>query len=97
MAEEYVNIIKKCRKKNPLVVVKMDKYDLLGTDELMNYSVPLLTGSMEGGKINWLHLRVIEVRKSSPMAFFVKKSFFENNYTEVNIIKKRGKKKFFRK
>lgn len=89
-ADDYINIMKSCKKKNPLVVHKMEKEHFFGTANVEKNIVNRKV-DVSNSKINWLKFKEIEVRKDRPFTIFVKTSLGDETHREINIEKKRGR------
>ena len=87
--DDYINIMEACRKKNPLIVHKMHKEDFFGTVGLEKCIVNR-KADIDNKKINWLHIREIEILKEHPFKIFVKTDF-ASSAQEIDIAKKRGR------
>lgn len=89
--EDYEEIIKRCRKKNPLRVSKMAKEDFVGTSN-QEKAITNRKHCVEGEKVNWLTFKVVQVRKSDPLSLFIKTDLQEENFVEIDLGKKVGRK-----
>lgn len=84
--DDYINIMKTCRKKKPLIVTKMESNDFFGVEEIEKHIVNRkMTQDKE--KINWLHIRSIRLDKDEPFHLFIKQHKFTSNFQKVNIKK----------
>ncbi|XP_068084004.1 uncharacterized protein [Anabrus simplex] len=84
-AEDYINVMKFCRKRNPLVVHRMKSEDFKSTDLLEKQIVNRKTNNLRE-KINWLKVKEIELHKDKPFSIFFKQEY----KVEINIQKKKA-------
>lgn len=85
-AQDYINIIKGCKKVNPLEVVKMEKEDFKGTKLLEKNIVNRKTFG-DKTKVNWLNTKQILIKKEKLYSVFMRKNM-EEDFQELNIEKK---------
>lgn len=87
---DYIEVMKSCRKKNKLLVDKMENEDFVSTTKLVD-AITNRKKSTEGVPINWLKLKVIQVRRSAPFELFVKSDLKQEEFVQVSIGKKPSK------
>lgn len=87
LPSDYESVISKCRTKNPLKVQSMKPEDFLSTKQLEK-AITNRKKSTEGDKVNWLKIRVVEVRKEKPMSLFVKTELNQESFEEISVKKK---------
>lgn len=89
--EDYIAVMQKCRKKNPLIVHRMNRCDFVGTSK-MEEIITNRKKDVNKTPVSWLKTRVIEIKKANPFSIFMKTSL-EGQHVEVNIQKqmKRGR------
>nr|CAH7725061.1 unnamed protein product [Callosobruchus chinensis] len=87
--EDYIQVIKACRRKSPIEVVQMRKEDFVSTKQLEK-EITNRKKSYDEVKINWLKIREFQILKEKPYSIFIKTTH-ENtdDYKEINI--KKGK------
>lgn len=91
--QDYINVMKIARKKNPFIIHKMTKEDFISSEVLEKNIVNRKKDTI-GGKINWLNVREIKLDKNSPYSIFFKFSYDEAVYVEVDIKpKQKGKQR----
>ncbi|XP_022816992.1 uncharacterized protein LOC111349897 [Spodoptera litura] len=85
-AEDYVNVIKTCTKKTPLVPVKMEKEDFVSTEKLEKNITnrKLFVNKL---KVNWLRTKHIQLRKDNVHSIFMRSDDIEE-YQELYIGRK---------
>lgn len=84
--EEYINIIKKCKRKNPLQVYRMQKNDFMSTKVLeKNTTNRKLFITKE--KVNWLKTKQILINKENKFDIFMK-TIDKEHFDQLNIAKK---------
>ena len=88
-SEDYIQIMKDCRKKRLIVVYRMKKEDFVSTKKLEKEIVNRKK-TCSGEAINWLHIREIKLIKEERFSIFIKTVHKNDEYKEINI-KKRGK------
>lgn len=85
--DDYIHIMKTCKKKNPLKVIKMNKEDFVSTENLEK-KITNRKVSESGDKINWLATRQIKLYRSKPFSIFMNSNLSVDNFVEVNIEKR---------
>lgn len=88
--EDYMNVMKVSRKRNALVVHRMEKEDFIGTKMLEAVTTNRKVDT-EKGKINWLKTREVVIRKDKPLSIFMKSEFHQVSHVEINIERKQGR------
>ncbi|CAG9573071.1 unnamed protein product [Danaus chrysippus] len=81
--DDYIQVIKDCKKKNPLKVTLMAKSDFLGTSKVEKMIINRKRG-INKECINWLQTREIYIERDSPNSIYFKTDFFGNS-VEVNV------------
>ncbi|KAK5640934.1 hypothetical protein RI129_009481 [Pyrocoelia pectoralis] len=90
--EDYANVIKGCRKRNPIEVVFLEKNDFVGTGNIEK----LITNrkkDVNETKINWLQIKEIKIQQDKPYSIFIKNMHNAPDYSEINIKKRQGRPK----
>lgn len=82
--DDYVNVMKVCRKKNALVVHRMEKEEFFGT-QILEKQITNRKVDTENRKINWLQTRELEIRKDKPLSIFMRSDFNQNTAVELRI------------
>ncbi|CAG9771476.1 unnamed protein product [Ceutorhynchus assimilis] len=85
---DYINVMKLCRKKNPLIVTEMSSKDFLGVTKVEK-NITNRKISVDGEKINWLNIRSIKIEKNKPFSLYIQQNTFDGPFEEVNIQKLR--------
>lgn len=85
-AEEYLNVIKSCKKKKPLEVYKMKTNDFLSTNKIEKKIVNRKI-CVTKNKVNWLKTKEILIEKEKPYSIFMKTTESEE-FQELNIEKR---------
>lgn len=83
---DYEQVMRKARKKNPLVVKSMLKEEFFGTCQIEK-NITNRKKDVRKNKINWLETRSIQLHKDKPHSIFMSKNF-NKDYVEVDIEKK---------
>lgn len=86
LPSDYINVMKECRKKNPLIVTELTSKEFFGTS-LIEKSITNRKVSVDGEKINWLTIRSIKITKTEPLSLFIQQNAFNSGVKEVNIKK----------
>lgn len=84
-ADDYINVIKTCAKKNPLVPIKMGTEDFMSTEKLEKNITNRKTFNNKV-KVNWLKTKHIQIRKDDIHSVFMKSD--TEQYQELNIGRK---------
>lgn len=79
---DYIEIMRKCRKKNKLIVTKMEKEDFLGTNSLEKQIVNRKK-DVTGNTVSWLKTREIEINRQNPWSIILRQCFDSANGQEV--------------
>ena len=85
--DDYVDIMKKSRRKHPFIVTKMSCEEFLSSESLES-NITNRKSNTEQAKINWFTFCEIEVREKDPFSIFVKSKLSDSTYQEINIFKK---------
>lgn len=85
--EDYIRVMKVCRKKNPFTVTKLGKEDFFSTKNLEE-GITNRKLDVEKNKINWLQFREIELKKDKLYSIFFRTAF-TGPQQEVNLLKKK--------
>lgn len=72
-AEEYISIIKKCKKRKPLQVYKMNKADFYSTEKLEKNTTNRKKFT-DKTKVNWIKTKEIRIEKEKVFSIFMKPS-----------------------
>lgn len=89
LPSDYVEVMKKCRRKKPFCVTRMKAGDFWGTEKLEKIIVNRKVDAV-GDKINWLHFREIKITKEDSLTIFARTDF-ESPYHEIDISRKPSK------
>ena len=76
-----------CRNKKPFIVTEMTKNDFVGVQNIEKKIVNRKV-SVDGEKINWLHIRAIKMEKSEPFLLKVQLNSFSDPFQTINIKKR---------
>lgn len=87
---DYINIMRGCRRKNPLIVHRMEREHFYGTGRLEK-AIVNRKSDIRNNKINWFKFKEIEMQKEKPFSIFVKSNDFQSEAQEINIQRKRGR------
>lgn len=91
--EDYMNIMKKCRRKNQFVVTRLQKEDFRSIAPLENV-ITNRKVDIDKNKISWLNTFEIELKSSSPSKIYMRSKLTDNPQV-VDISKSRkGKSRF---
>ncbi|CAH0587826.1 unnamed protein product [Chrysodeixis includens] len=85
-ADEYIAVIKKSKKKNPLQVQRMEKKDFFSTKKIEKNIVNRKV-FLDKTKVNWLITKEILIKKEEKFVIFMKTQN-EEKFKELNIEKK---------
>ncbi|CAH1107451.1 unnamed protein product [Psylliodes chrysocephalus] len=92
--QDYINVIKTCRKKTPFKVTAMEKMDFRST-EGMEKAIINRKVNTEGNKINWLSAKEIQLRKDHPYSLFLRTCHStEKPFEEIDLTPKQNIKKY---
>ncbi|KAJ8884086.1 hypothetical protein PR048_015943 [Dryococelus australis] len=80
--DDYIAVTAACRKKNPLIVHRMNHCDFIGTSEL-EASITNSKKYVKGQKVSWLETRDIEVRKATP--YSISYENFIRSFNELGV------------
>ncbi|XP_063244846.1 uncharacterized protein LOC134546186 isoform X3 [Bacillus rossius redtenbacheri] len=86
LPEDYKEVMKTCRKRNPLEVVEMKKF--IGTSQL-EQMVSNRKIDVNKEKVSWLQTREIMLEKNKPFSIFLRKDFV-SEYSEIDIKKRQS-------
>lgn len=81
--DDYVQVMKDCKKKNPLTVTVMAESDFVGTSKIEKMIINRKRG-INKESINWLQTREIYLKRDSPNSIYFKTEFLGSS-VEVNI------------
>lgn len=84
LPDDYIRVMKSCRKKNPLVVTKMTQF--LGTQDIEKMITNRKVDTNKE-KISWLQTREILLEKEKPCSIFLRTSF-SGEFSEIDIQKR---------
>lgn len=84
--EEYIHIIKTCKKVKPLQVCKMTKTDFLSTTKLEKKIINRKKFT-DSSKVSWLHTKEIKLDKDKMFSIFMR-STLEDDFNELKIDKR---------
>ncbi|XP_039291195.1 uncharacterized protein LOC111052803 [Nilaparvata lugens] len=88
LPQDYIEVIKNCRRKKPFCVSKMGATDFIGTAHLEKKIVNRKQTDEESPKkISWLKIREIHLKKEEPMKIF-SRTDFTSTYNVIDIEKK---------
>lgn len=65
--EDYINVMRTCKKKNPLIVTQMNDEDFVSS-EMLEKKTTNRKVSISGDKINWLQARKIKLCRNHPFS-----------------------------
>ncbi|XP_039281706.1 uncharacterized protein LOC111064507 isoform X2 [Nilaparvata lugens] len=88
--QDYINIMKSCRKKNKFIVTEINGEDFKST-EVIEKSITNRKKDLHGNKINWLKMKEILLDRSKPMTLLVKTSHDQRESIEIDIKKMKEK------
>lgn len=88
--QDYANIIKGCRKKNPIGVSFLKKDDFLCTGKIEK-QITNRKKDVKEDKINWFLIKEIKIEQDKPYSIFIKNVHNAADYSEVNIKKRQGR------
>lgn len=87
--EDYIHVMKECRRKNKFRVTRMKKADFYGTAEIEK-QVTNRKVDVNKDKVSWLKAREIYLDKSKPFSIFLRENFNEDHYFELDIKKRQA-------
>lgn len=87
LPEDYIHVMRTCRKKNPFVVEVMEASDFIGCAEMEKVIVNRKVDTA-GNKINWMNIREILLKKDDPFKLYIKTNHNDQAYVTVDIKKK---------
>ncbi|CAH1110662.1 unnamed protein product [Psylliodes chrysocephalus] len=90
--EDYIQVMKSCRRKHPIEVVSMKKAVFVSTLKLEK-EICNRKKSRQEKKINWLKIKEIKILKEKPYSIFNKNTYedTDTDYKEIDIKKGKGK------
>lgn len=88
--QDYADIMKVCRTKNPLEVTFLNRDDFVSTAKIEK-QITNRKKDIDEMKINWLHMKEIKVQRDKPYSLFVKNIHNSSEYSEINIRKRQGR------
>ncbi|XP_063232475.1 uncharacterized protein LOC134536612 [Bacillus rossius redtenbacheri] len=90
---DYIDVMKTCRKKKPLIVSKMNPGDFLGTKRIEG-SITNRKMSEDNRKVSWLNARQITLKREEPFLLYITTDFKSEDELVINIKKStRGRPK----
>lgn len=89
LPSDYVQVMKRARKKKPFIVTEMKGNYFVGTQKLEKIIVNRKINE-EKEKINWLKIREIKLVKEEPLKLYCRNDF-ESEYSLVNLERKIAK------
>ena len=89
--EEWYKIVRDARIKHPFNVVKMKIEDFVSTSELET-AIVNRKKTEDNEKVEWLKMKHIQFRKSSPLVLYYKYSHSDENFKSVSLAPKRKSK-----
>lgn len=90
--DDYINVMKTCRKKSPFTVTKLVKEDFKSVVELESNIVNRKL-DIEGNKVNWLKFREMGFEKDKPFALFFKTELNQDP-REIDLSKRKVGRQF---
>lgn len=83
---DYIEVMRSCRKKRPLIVTQMSGKDFLG---VMNIEKKITNRKItdDKEKINWLKIRSIKIEKQEPFSLMIQQHDFSQPYQKISIKK----------
>ncbi|KAL4083711.1 hypothetical protein QTP88_029027 [Uroleucon formosanum] len=87
--QDYINVMRTCKKKNPLMVIQMNDEDFVSSEMLEKKSTNRKV-SVSGDKINWLQVRRIKLCRNQPFSLLMSTTLLDENFLKINI-EKRGR------
>lgn len=87
--QDYINVMRTCKKKNPLMVIQMNDEDFVSS-EMLEKKTTNRKVSVSGDKINWLQARRIKLCRNQPFSLLMSTTLSDENFLEINI-EKRGR------
>ena len=86
--EEWYDLVKRARQKNPFNVIQMQVKDFVSTSGLESAIINRKKDT-EGEKVEWLKMKEIHFKKSTPLVMFYKYRHSETEYRQVCLAPKR--------
>lgn len=84
--DDYIQVMRSCRKKKPLVVTQMSIEDFVSVKNIeTKITNRKITENKE--KINWLHIRSIKIEKQEPFWLMIQQHNFSQPYQKISIKK----------
>ncbi len=80
---QWGTVVSLARKKHPYIVVPLKYEHVLDWKKFASTHCHNLKTGSRGEKINWLHIKWIQVRQTEPKSIFVNYSFNENTFLEM--------------
>lgn len=88
--QDYINIMRTCRRKRRININRMVKDDFVSTKKLEK-AIVNRKKTCEAEKINWLHIKEIKILKEKKNSIFIRAGYNdESEYKEINIKKGKG-------
>ncbi|KAH9629864.1 hypothetical protein HF086_006548 [Spodoptera exigua] len=85
LPEDYIHIMKHCKKNKPLQVHRMDKTDFVTSSELESI-ITNRKKAVDGTKVSWLKTKEIVLKKDEMFTIYMR-SNYEEEFKELNIKK----------
>lgn len=96
LPEDYIHIMKHCKKNKPLQVHRMENTDFVTSSELESI-ITNRKKAVDGTKVSWLKTKEIVLKKNEMFTIYMRSSY-EEEFKEVNIKKNsRGRQKHITK
>lgn len=89
--QDYINIMKSCRRKNPLIITEMSGSQFFSVGDLEKEIVNRKI-DVSKNKISWLKTKVIKLVKEKPFSIFLKYSHDENDEFHEVLLQKNVKR-----
>lgn len=90
--QDYIHVMNNARKKKPFRVTSMSSNDFLSTENLES-AITNRKMTETKAKVNWLHLRQIKLETNEPYKLFVKTDFSQDEYSVINLEKRKKKER----
>lgn len=86
--DDYMAIMKNCRRKNAMIVERCNAADFVSTANLEKL-IQNRKVDTENNKINWLQFKEIKLLKSKPFSILIKTDHNVEEYREIDLSKKK--------
>ena len=87
LLEDYINVMRNCRRKKPFDVTLMETSDFVGCSKMENHIVNRKVDT-SGNKTNWMRIREIMLKREDPFKLYIKSDHNDEAYVTVDLRKK---------